>query len=347
MNIRLISGRSLTPALIEKWSAIRQSNPTLKSPFFSPFFTQILASSYGNIYVGMLEDNSEAKGFFPFCLNRFAIAKELPISDHHGIIIDRGINPNVQELLRGCNLRGWDFEHLTLEQVKPKEIRYFKKLNSPIIDISSGYRGYLTFMQRKKPKLMRNLERQSEKLASEFGSLRFEDNVQEESILETLFNWKEKKYLNGSKIDPRTKKALKNILSVQKSEFKGILSTLYAGKELIAIHMGMASSHVLHYWFPAYNERFSKYSPGMLLLFKMVESAANMRVKLVDLGIGGEEYKKRLANSSIPIAKGSYELFNWYTVQRYLYRAAISSIRKTPFLYFPIKRVYKMLKKRA
>ena len=75
--------------------------------------------------------------------------------------------------------------------------------------------------------------------------------------------------------------------------------------ELIAAHMGMRSHSIWHYWFPAYNPRFSKYSPGLILLLKMAESAASLGLSRIDLGRGDEQYKSRLASGVITVSRGS------------------------------------------
>jgi CelD/BcsL family acetyltransferase involved in cellulose biosynthesis len=84
----------------------------------------------------------------------------------------------------------------------------------------------------------------------------------------------------------------------------GVMSALYAGDRLVAMHLGMRTETVLHYWFPAYDRELSKYSPGVSLLRLMAEHAAGSGIRRIDLGRGDEPYKLKFASGSIPLASG-------------------------------------------
>ena len=87
-----------------------------------------------------------------------------------------------------------------------------------------------------------------------------------------------------------------------------MLSALYAGNELAAVHFGMRSSTVWHYWFPTYNPAFKKYSCGQILLMKMAEIAPSMGMTAIDLGKGGNPYKHRFMNGSVALLEGLVEI---------------------------------------
>jgi CelD/BcsL family acetyltransferase involved in cellulose biosynthesis len=86
-----------------------------------------------------------------------------------------------------------------------------------------------------------------------------------------------------------------------------MLSLLYAGETLVAGHFGMRSSTVWHYWFPAYDRQFARFSPGLALLLKMAQHAEELGLRCIDLGTGMSLYKKRLMNASVSVAEGSIE----------------------------------------
>ena len=68
--------------------------------------------------------------------------------------------------------------------------------------------------------------------------------------------------------------------------------------------MGMRSPTVLHYWFPAYDVSYAKYSPGSLLLLDISRSAAALGLREIELGHGQEAYKVAATDRAIPIASG-------------------------------------------
>src|SRR4030095_7972739 len=69
----------------------------------------------------------------------------------------------------------------------------------------------------------------------------------------------------------------------------------------------MHSRFIWHYWFPAYDPQFARYSPGLILLLKMAEHAPHIGLRTIDLGTGLTLYKRRLMNASISVAEGSVE----------------------------------------
>jgi hypothetical protein len=90
--------------------------------------------------------------------------------------------------------------------------------------------------------------------------------------------------------------------------FSGVLSALYVGNRLAAVHLGMRSFGVLHFWFPAYDPELGKYSPGLVLLVEMARAAAALGIRRIDLGRGNERYKRSLMSGAIPLAEGAVDL---------------------------------------
>ena len=99
---------------------------------------------------------------------------------------------------------------------------------------------------------------------------------------------------------------LREIAEIQTPDFQGILSVLWAGDELVAVHFGMLSGDVLHYWFPVYVPKFSKYSPGTELMLRVAQGAAENGIAKVDLGFGDDPYKTRFCNGREQVSSGRY-----------------------------------------
>jgi CelD/BcsL family acetyltransferase involved in cellulose biosynthesis len=110
--------------------------------------------------------------------------------------------------------------------------------------------------------------------------------------------------------------AIEQIHAMQTVDFGGILSVLYAGDVAVAGHFGMYSNGIWHYWFPSYARDYSRYSPGLVLLLKMAESANQLGLSVVDLGKGEMLYKHRLKNGEVALAEGNVELSPWRALRR-------------------------------
>jgi CelD/BcsL family acetyltransferase involved in cellulose biosynthesis len=76
------------------------------------------------------------------------------------------------------------------------------------------------------------------------------------------------------------------------------LSTLRAGKFVVGVNYGFRFQGSRFWYQPTIVNKFEEYSPGSCLLAKIVEDACeDPNTRMVDLGLGAEEYKGRFANA--------------------------------------------------
>jgi CelD/BcsL family acetyltransferase involved in cellulose biosynthesis len=77
------------------------------------------------------------------------------------------------------------------------------------------------------------------------------------------------------------------------------VSRLAAGHKSLAWNYGFQFQDTWFWYQPTFDSEAEKYSPGLCLLAKLIESAAeDPAMKVVDLGLGAEEYKDRFANQN-------------------------------------------------
>lgn len=108
------------------------------------------------------------------------------------------------------------------------------------------------------------------------------------------------------------------------------MSALYFGDKLVAGHIGMRTSEVWHYWFPAYDFEYSHHSPGTILLLEMIGNAASDGMRQIDLGKGDSTYKQRFSNTAVPLAEGrSHRPSAAHSVRRAL-ESSIAWLRSLP-----------------
>ena len=78
------------------------------------------------------------------------------------------------------------------------------------------------------------------------------------------------------------------------------------GDQIIAVHVGMASDRLCHYWFPAFEPDHSRLSPGVLLLVEMARTAGAIGHLGVELGPGDYGFKKDLSSSQTGLVSGRF-----------------------------------------
>ena len=335
MNIDIIAGHELSPELEQQWRAVQARNTELASPYFCPEFTQAVAATRADVFVAVLRDRQAIIGFFPFQRSRRGVGRPVggPINDCQGVIIEREVEWPVEQLMRACGLDIWDFDHLLATQ-GPFAPYHQGHSESPIMDLSAGFEDYAHARRQAGSKQIQKVGTLSRKLEREVGELRAEIECTDDAAFDRLLNWKSAQYRESGLVDVTAqdwiRATLNRIRATRSSSFAGLLSVLWAGPNMIAAHMGMRSESVWHYWFPAYDAAYARYSPGLILLLEMARRAEDVGPRIIDLGKGEALYKERLANGAVPLAEGSVQLASLNRRLRQFGNSAEAWIRHSP-----------------
>jgi CelD/BcsL family acetyltransferase involved in cellulose biosynthesis len=179
---------------------------------------------------------------------------------------------------------------------------------SPVIDITNGFMVYREKLRVKSPQFARDIARKERKLKRDAGGLSFVVNSSDVSALRLLMSWKSDQYRRNGWIDvfarPWIADLVNYLFSICGDHFAGLLSVLYAGETPVAAHFGIRSDHILAHWFPAYDVRFRRQSPGLIQHLRTAEETAAIGVKLIDMGTGAERYKHTLKSYDHFVAEG-------------------------------------------
>ena len=304
---------ALTRQELDTWSRIQDEDPDLASPFFCPEFAAAVDAARGDVYVAVLEESGKIVGFFPFHRNTLAAGWPVgrKLSDSHGVIIERRVSWTARELLRTSRLKTWEFDHLIASQ-RPFEGFSWARRSSPCIALERGFDAYANSRAEAGSQLIRQAFRKLRRLEREVGPVRFEPHVRDPRALRTLVRWKSDQYARTGVVNVFSfrwvEEVLERVHSMESKAFAGPLSVLYVGDEIASAHLGLRSSSVWHWWFPSYDPRLARYSPGILLLLKLAESAASGGIARLDLGKGDARYKESLMTGAAPLLEGRVEL---------------------------------------
>ena len=168
-------------------------------------------------------------------------------------------------MLRGCGLAAWYFDHLPAAQT-PFEKFSWGRSQSPYLDLSGGFDAYIAQRRNAGSSAIAQVRRKARKIAREVGPLRFELHTSDEQVWQALLKWKTAQHRQTGVLQvlkyPWVVALLQRLRRTQSEKFSGLLSALYAGNQLAAVHLGLKGSNALHIWFPAYNSRLGRYSVG-------------------------------------------------------------------------------------
>lgn len=338
MRVILLRPQELAGGQLAAWRRLQEGNPALASPFLRPEFTQLVAAVRRDVIAAVVEQDGEERAFFAFQRRR-RVGRPVGggLSDCQAIVAAPGWDCDARALVRAAGLSVYAFTHMRADQC-PFVPFHRQVVESPLIDLGEG--GFEAYAQERRA-AGRNVVTQTmshaRRLERQLGPLRFVMHDPDPRSLHRLIEWKRHQYRQdrwGGPLDlfshRWTVELLERVHAARTEAFGGVLSTLWAGNAMVAAHMGMRSSTVLHYWFPAYDPAHAKLAPGRILLLEMIRGAAAAGIRRIELGAGGEGYKSRFANGSVPVAAGfvgSPSLPLW---GRRLWQAAEAVARRVP-----------------
>lgn len=310
MQVLLSRPGELGPDEIAAWQSMQRATPSLANPFLSPEFTIAVGQFRSAARVAVLYDGQSLAGFFPFERGRLGAGMPIcawPGALCQGLVHAPGLEWDPRDLLRGCRLSAWQFDHLVAGQ-KPFSRYLTATAPSPVMDLSQGYASYFAELRANSPHFCRNLARNARNLARDAGEFRFVVDSRDVGMMRRLMAWKSEQYRRQGIINRFDRPWLVGLLdalhSIHNDHFSGLLCVSYADDEPIAALFGMRCENLFAGWFTTYNPNFGKYSPGMLQFMHLAEQLASSGVHTIDLGEGGGSYKQRLKSRDVFVAEG-------------------------------------------
>lgn len=336
-EVTLLRATELTAPVESSWINWQRRNPQPGHCYFHPAFFQAVARVRRDVELASICVGGKLVALFPFQRVKPNVAHPVGghFNDFHGVVLSPEFPGalDIEDVLRQCRLRYVPC-HALVPQAAVKGGRAFARLPSPFIDTRGTWDAYLGWLRgnstalRRQPQKERRMERQ-------LGPLRLELDILDAAVLETVIRWKREKFRRTRTFDilsvDWTTNLLREVFSTSLPDFRGLLSGLWAGDHLVAAHFGMLSGNTLHYWFPAYDEKFARYSPGNQLLKEMVRACIDRGIERIDLGYGRSPLKDRFANGATTVVAGCFALSDvdaWVGCQRYRFREAL---RRAPF----------------
>lgn len=311
LRIHAVDGSSLSDIHVERWSEIQRSDSRYASPFLTPGYTQLVARCCEGVRVGVIETaKGRPVGFFPFQLvgPRYAKPVGTIYCDYQAVIVEPDVRLNAGELLLACDLDRWDFDHLLANQEVFSAFHQVHDFSS-VIDLSEGFDVYYAKMKRDKRSQVSQAERKRRQMERKLGVVTFSAHEPNLELLNRLLlikgeQWSRSGWPNRFEADWE-RALMTGLVQTSEPDFGGLLTVLRVGNQPVALHLGLRSRTVWHYWTTAYEVAFARYSPGLVMLVEMIKSAESLGFRAIDLGKGDLLYKRRLMSYAVPLAEGT------------------------------------------
>ncbi|MFC6934603.1 GNAT family N-acetyltransferase [Actinomadura yumaensis] len=305
MKITVVRPSDLGDAELKRWRDIRTSHRDLANPFLAPEFTLGVGRFRDTVRVAVVENGSGVAAFFPY--ERGPLGTGRPVgaglTDLQGLVAPPGLHLNARALLRACGLGVWDFDHLLAHQ--PAFAPFHRARRSePVMDLSGGFAAFEDGLRRGAPKTHKTIRYKERKLGRDVGDVTYAFSSASAADLDRLMGWKSGQYHRTGRTDRFARPWIVALVRHFHETGFGVLSVLSAGGEPVSMHFGLRDGHVMAGWFPAYDTRFGRYSPGMIGHLRLAEGCAAHGVTEIAMGRGGKEFKEGFKGREIPIAEG-------------------------------------------
>ncbi len=325
----------LPAEVFSAWEKICDTQFEFANPYFRPEFSQAVATVRGNAHVGVLREAGEIVGVFPH--ERDSAGRARPVgcrlSDFHCVIGRRQIQASANELLEGCNLKSFRFDHWPADQMIPGQYAH-KIMRGPYLDLSQGYEAYFAKRLSVGATRLRKVGQITRKLGREIGAVTFHEEDLDPQAWEMLLHWKSQQYQRSGVLDifryPWVIQVLRALSAHRTEKFQATMMTLRAGNRIAAVHFGMRSGPVVHWWFPAYDAALSRYSPGLIMIMRGAQYFANQGCTRMDLGKGDEPYKSSITSDAMEITEGTLDTGGLARMMRDGSRSVLEIMRRIP-----------------
>ncbi|QNL19435.1 GNAT family N-acetyltransferase [Hyphobacterium sp. CCMP332] len=309
MRVKSVSIRDLSSAELGKWRDWAYQDGQLVSPYLLPDFAAAVDRVRSDVRVAVIEQDEQTVGYFAFHAPRHFALRPVgaPMSDYQGIVSKPGVSICPNEFLTrlGAGFMAyenwWNGAGCKVEKARERD-------GSVIVDLSDGSDAYFAERMATHKSQFKKMDRRLRNAERDFGPARLVVGDGDGQLLATLNRWKSEQYNATRKLDvfdiDWARQLLVNLNASNDAGFQGLTFALYFGDELAAVEFGLRAGDVYHSWFPAYDERFAKVSPGLLLLHEIFKAAPELGLNRVDLGKGGAHYKTYYASYEVPLDSG-------------------------------------------
>ncbi len=319
LEVAVVHPDELGPGEVRLWTSFQRRAPLTSSPFLSATFTQAVGRARRDARVAVIEVDHRIEAFLPFQVRRgMAMPIGWPANDLEGFIRS-GVAFDARQVVRRAHLRGWRFDHALAEEAALVAHQYDgTTLDCPVIAADD----FPTYLASRTRSVRRVAGRVRDDLERAVGPICFEWRSTDHRHLQTLIEWKSRRYEGVAKLF-RARWAAQVVEELAMSEAEdctGILSVLSAGSQLVAVELKLAGPEGVALWLPSYESQLARYSPGIIGLLASVEAAVGRGITWFDLGYGQHDYKLRLATTSYPVAGGAVWARRTEALARSLYR---------------------------
>ncbi|MEP3892720.1 MAG: GNAT family N-acetyltransferase [Litorimonas sp.] len=290
------------------WADMRAQNPDLRSPYFHPDYTRLLAELRPDVRIVCQYDaDGSPVAFLPIQGQRFARPVGAPMSDYHAIISDRN-DVTYDSLLSNSGIGAYHYSCATdVKRLRRPQI--LSTNETAAIDIPTSAEAWRAERDGSYRRHLKSNRRRTRKAEENIGPKRVELFSRDIDVYASLLKWKREKFAQTGKYDVLSADWTQALIRTlwergAKADLRCDMHALYFGDQLAAIDLGLSDGDVFHSWMVAYNDELSEYAPGIQLLEGLIDASPETGYRRIDMGEGLDGYKRHYASASREVVSG-------------------------------------------
>lgn len=256
----------------------------------------------------MVSEGSELIGFLPFSAGRMRTATGIAsrLTNCQAFVCDPAAPVPIDEVLLAAGIDLFEF-HALLPPKRSSTRGRGDRVDALAIDVSEGFEHYLAGARAHRP--VREIKRKRRRLQRDYGGeLRFEFADADSGNLAQLVRWKSAQSRRTGRPDWLAWRGIPELverLAASRAEaMTGCLSALSIGERIIALDLDLRSRTTLAGWLTSFDTELASWSPGVIMMVSLIEGAAAAGIRTIDLATGDEQFKRKLANTTVPLLRG-------------------------------------------
>ena len=290
------------------WAQLRANNSQLRSPYFHPEYTQLLAELRPDVrVVCQYETDGTPAAFLPVQGKRFTRPVGAPMSDYHAIITNRD-DLTYDSLLGETDIGAYHYS-CAADPTRLRMPQILSESQTAAIDIDTTAEDWRAGRDGSYRRHLKSNRRRTRKAEDAHGPKRIELFSRDIDVFTSLLKWKREKFAQTGKYDVLSADWTQSLIRRlwergQKADLRCDMHALYFGDRLAAIDLGLSDGDVFHSWMVAYDDELSEFGPGIQLLEALIDATPETGYKRIDMGEGLDGYKRHYASASSRVVSG-------------------------------------------
>ena len=308
MKYELYRPQEMSAAQWQDYATLRDARSIYDDPFFDPDFARLVGEVRDDTRIGFASDRNGVFAIWALHIRPGNWARPIgaPFSDWNGPILAEDTELSAQEILAGFDISG-----MTTQGFKPDafiKTENLQRVGANLSDLSRGWDTFIADQRSVWPKHFKKMRRVRRNVERDFPGWQFNTDDQRPERFNRVLDLKQQQFVRTgyhNVLDNAWARALFDRLrSFEGPRLRSRLLTLNFDDQLAAGEFNLQSDSVLHGWITAFDQKFSKYSPGNVLIEEVLKKMPDDDLTVYDSGPGLDHYKRHYTNIQAPIDLG-------------------------------------------